>query len=159
MAKSELREALRQRNVRLNQAAEALFEDRRFTTLDRPEVIGIAAFSAADLGFEGGATYRQLTARAFESGWVECPLELGPHLRMQYLGQPEGGQGTPTAPGRAPAGSITIASAPLDGGDATAKGFYLRRVDGDLWLRGYWSGTDHIWRPQDVLVFARARAT
>jgi hypothetical protein len=35
-------------------------------------------------------------------------------------------------------------------------GFYLRRVDGVPWLRGYrcWSG--HVWAPEDVLVFTQA---
>ena len=92
---------------------------------------------------------------ALESALVECPLELGPHLRMQYLDQPEGGDGSPLTHGRAPAGSITVASFPLDESDETPKGFYLRRVDGVLWLRGYWSWAGHVWGPTDLLLFAR----
>jgi hypothetical protein len=59
---------------------------------------------------------------------------------------------------RAPAGSITIASSPLDDRDETPKGFYLRRVDGTLWLRGYRSSPAHVWDPEDVFVFSRARS-
>ena len=155
--KPELRNALSAHKVQLNQAAEALFEDRRFTPLGEHDVIEIVSLSVADLGFRDGATYGQLTARALDSGLVECPLELGPHLRMQFLDQPEVAAGTPITHGRAPAGSITVASSPLDERDETPKGFYLRRVEGVLCLRGYRSWAGHVWSPGDVLVFARDR--
>lgn len=156
MDKRGLLQALRERNVQLNQAAEALFEDRRFTPLSRTRVIEIAALSVADLGFADGATYDQLIARALASGWGECPLELGPHLRLQFPDQAEGSVGFPATKHRAPPGSIAVASAPLDDLDETPKGFYLRRIEGVLWLRGYWSHPGHVWRPEDVLVYARA---
>jgi hypothetical protein len=155
MDKRELLQALRDQKVQLNQAGEALFEDRRFTTLRQKKVIEIACLSVADLGFVEGATYQQLTARALESGLVECPLELGPYLRLQLLDQPEGSAGVPATKHRAPPGSITIASSPLDDCEETPKGFYLRRIDAVLWLRGYWSWPGHIWSPEDVLVFSR----
>jgi hypothetical protein len=73
---------------------------------------------------------------------------------MQVL-EPDGADGKPLTHGRAPPGSITVASSPLDDSDETPKGFYLRRVDGVSWLRGYWSRPGHIWSPRDVLVFSR----
>jgi len=156
MGKSELLQALRDHDVQLNQAAEALFGDRRFTVLSHPQVLEIVPVSVADLGFGEGATYAQLAARALESGLVECPLELGPHLRMQFPDQPEGAVGRPATRGRAPPGSITVASPPLDDADETPKGFYLRRADGVLWLRGYWSWPGHLWGPERVIAFCRA---
>ena len=155
MEKRELVQVLREYNIQFNQAAEALFEDRRFTLLSQSKVVEIAPVSVAALGFAEGATYQQLTARAFESGLVECPLELGPHLRVQFLNQPEGSAGLPETHHLAPFGAITVASTPLDDCDGTPKGFYLRRMDGVLWLRGYWSWPGHIWNPEDVLVFSR----
>lgn len=155
MDKSELLRALREHNVQLNQAAEMLFANRHFTLLGQQQVIEIAPVSVADLGFGEGATSAQLSARALESGLLECPLELGPYLRMQFLDQPEGGGETSTAHAGAPPGSITVASSPLDDADQTPKGFYLRRVDGVSWLRGYWSWPGHLWSPQDVIVFSR----
>ena len=156
LSKSELLAALREHDVQLNQAAETLFADPRFTTLGARHVVEIAALSVAELGFGEGATHGQLIARAFESGLVECPLELGPHLRMQFRNQPDGADAKPLTRGRAPPGSITIASSPLDDSDETAKGFYLRRADSVLWLRGYWSWPGHVWSPDAVLVFSRA---
>jgi hypothetical protein len=152
--KPDLLAALRERDVRLNRAAEVLFADPRFTVSQERRTIEIAAVSVTELGFADGATYRQVTARALASGLEESPLELGPHLRLQFLAQPEGAAGEEKR-GEAPPGSITIASVPLDDTDETPKGFYLRRSDGVLWLRGYWSWPGHVWKPNDVLVFAR----
>ena len=159
MSKSELLQALRDQSVQLNRAAEMLFADLRFTVLGRKQDFEIAPVSVADLGFGEGATYAQLTARALESGLSECPLELGPHLRLQFPDQPEGACDTSTTHGRAPPGSITVASPPLDDSDETPRGFYLRRAGGVLWLRGYWASPDHIRNPDAVFVFARSPQT
>lgn len=153
--KPALLRALRERGVRLNGYAEALFADPRFTTLGRPEVLEIAALSVAEIGFGQGAEYGRIVARALESGWAECPLETGPHLRLAIADQPDGGDGTPRTDGRAPPGSLTVASPPLDDSDDTPKGFYLRRAEGASWLRGYRSWAGHVWSPEDVLVFRR----
>ena len=153
--KPEMIRGLREHNVRLNEAAEALFEDRRFLPLGRSAVVEIAFVSVGDLGFRDGATYEQLVRRALDSGLVESPLELGPQLRVQFQNQPEGSAGFPATEHRAPHGSVTVASPPLDGSDETPKGFYLRRIEGALWLRGYRSWPGHIWGPEDVFVFSR----
>jgi len=155
MSRSALLALLREHGVRLNEAAEALFEDPRFTTPGRRRVVGIAALSVAELGFGDGARYGQLIARARESGLVECPLELGPHLRLQFPEQPAVADGLPSTRGRAPPGSLTITSPPLDEDEATPKGFYLRRVANVSWLRAYRSGSGHVWSPEDLLVFSK----
>jgi hypothetical protein len=155
VSKAELLRALREQGVHLNHFAETLFDDRRFTTLGSPRVVEIAALSVAELGFRAGATCRQIVARGRESGWIECPLETGPHLRLQFTDQPDGSDGMPLTHGRAPPGSITVASPPLDDTDETPKGFYLRRAEGALWLRGYRASSDHVSSPQDVLLFSR----
>lgn len=160
MDKPQLLAALRGHNVQLNQSAEALFDNPRFSPTSksadgRETMLEIAAVSVAELGFAEGATYEQIIRTAREKGLAEAPLELGPHLRLQYPDQPEGSIGFPPTQHCAPPGSITIASPPLDDRDETPKGFYLRRIDGTLWLRGYRSWPGHIWSPQDILVFMR----
>lgn len=152
LSRAELREALRAHGVQLNVAAEALFEDPRFTTLDQPTTLELVTVSVGALGFGEGGTYAQLVQRALELGFIECPLELGPHLRLQSLDQPDAASGTIQTSGRAPTGSVTVASPPLEDADATPKGFYLRCDGGVLWLRGYWSGPDHVWSAEDVFV-------
>jgi hypothetical protein len=157
MDKRELLRTLRERGVQFNRSAEVLFEDPRFTTLSERKTIEIAAVCVGALGFEGGATYEQLTARALQSGLLECPLELGPRLRLPFLHQPESPPGFPVTRklGSAPPNSVTVASIPLDDRDETPKGFYLRKVDGVLWLRGYRSWPGHVWSPDDTFVFSR----
>ena len=154
--KPSLLRSLRLHGVQLNHAADALFEHPDFTILDQPQTVDIAYLSVAALGFSEGATYRQITARAMEAGFAECPLELGPHLRIQFRDQLEAPASTPAAVPGAPPGSITIASSPLDDAELTPKGFYLRRLGDVLWLRGYWSPADHVWAAANVLVFSRA---
>jgi hypothetical protein len=153
--KPSLLRSLRLHGVQLNHAADVLFQHRHFTTLGQPHLVDIAYLSVAALGFSEGATYRQITARAIEAGLAECPLELGPHLRMQFPDQLEAPATAPAAIRGAPHGSVTIASSPLDDAELTPKGFYLRRLGGVLWLRGYWSPADHVWAAADVLVFSR----
>ena len=153
LAKSELLHSLRGRRVCFNEAAEKLFQDPRFTPKSRIETVQIAFRSVGSLGLRNGATYERLIARAAESGLTECPLELGPHLRLQYWNQPDAGGGLAT-PGKAPAGSITVASQWLDDSDDTPKGFYLLRSRGARWLRAYWTSSDYVWAVDDVMVFS-----
>jgi hypothetical protein len=153
---AQLFDAVRRSGVQLNQAAEALFADERFTTLEREQVVPIVARTVRELGFPNGAVYADLAARARELGCSECPLELGPHLRLQFTVQRDSDDGKPLTHGRAPAGSIAVASRPLDDRDDTPKGFYLRRLGDVLWLRGWRSSSDHVWSPEDVFVFARS---
>ena len=155
LAKPELLATLRAHEILLNQAAEELFADHRFEPSRQAKVIGIEALTVSDLGFREGGTYGQLAARALEFGLVECPLELGPYLRLQFLNQPEAPVGHSLTKRGAPSGAITIASMPLDKTDKAPKGFYLRHVDGSRWLRGYWAELDHVWSQEAVWVFSR----
>lgn len=152
--KSQLVRTLRQASIRLNRYAMKLFRDDRFTVSDAKYVLRTVELTVGDLGYVEGATSIEMLAKAGQLGLDPCPLELGPYLRLAYLDQPEGSLGSPIRRHRAPLGSITIASEPLDADPATPKGFYLRRIDGALWLRGYLSDSAHVWSPDDHLVFS-----
>jgi len=155
MSKGELLDELRRHGVELNEAGQALFADDRFTTSQASQVIDTVQVSVAALGHGQGATFARIEERAARMGLSLCPHELGPHLRLQFLDQPEGYLGHPPSQHRAPPGSITVASRPLSQDGDVPKGFYLRRISGVLWLRGYRSGPEHVWSPEDVLVFCR----
>jgi hypothetical protein len=152
--KAELIHRLRAAGVQLNAAGERLFADERFTTTPTPTVVDTVELTVADLGLPAGGTMTEIAHRAATRDLGLCPLELGPHLRLQFVDQPEGFVGQPVRPNAAPVGSITIVSEPLaPGDDDVPKGFYLRRIEGVLWLRGYVSGDDHLWAPNDHLLF------
>ncbi len=153
--KSELLCQLQLAGVRLNEAAQGLFADDRFTTSAFSSVIEIAELSVASLGLHNGATFAQIVEQGASIGLSVCPLELGPHFRLQFTDQPEGFLGPPLSQHRAPPGSVTVASTPLADDEDTPKGFYLRRIEGVLWLRGYRSWPGHLWNPEDVFVFSR----
>ena len=155
LSKSESIAELQRNSIQLNEYARNLFALSGFTTAPAASRLATVELVVAHLGFLRGATTGQIHERAAELGLTLCPLELGPHLRLQYLDQPEGHLGHPPSKHRAPPGSITVASRPLTDDVDTPKGFYLRRIDGVLWLRGYRCAPDDIWRPEDRLVFCR----
>lgn len=155
--KEELLSRLQEANVQLNEAAQALFADARFTTSSVSSFVETVQIPVAALGFPEGATFAKVLERAASNGLIPCTVELGPHLRLQFTDQPEGFLGQPASQHCAPPGSVTLASEPLAEDDETPKGFYLRRIEGDLWLRGYRSWSGHNWSPQDVFVFVRSR--
>lgn len=152
-SKSQLRHELELAGVKLNPAGEELFANAAFTTAAESFQVECVELSVNDLGFTTGVTFEALASIAAELGLALCPLEVGPHLRLQYLDQPEGFLGQPPSQHCAPPGSLTIASPPLNDEYETPKGFYLRKTCGELWLRGYWSGPEQLWSPADRLVF------
>jgi hypothetical protein len=153
MTKPQLLAQLQAANVQLNDSARILFEDNRFKTSPKTFQVQIAEVSVADLGFIDGARIATIHARAIELGHLLCPLELAAHFRLQFPDQPEGFIGQPASQHRAPPGSLTIASPELTPDDNMPKGFYLRRIEGVLWLRGYRSGPEHLWSPADRFIF------
>ncbi len=153
LTKFQLIQKLQQHSVLMNESAERLFADNKFTTSDLTYFLKTVELTVRDLGFAEGATTAQIFKRASEVGLDLCPLELGPRMRFQYLDQPEGYLGKPSLPHQAPYGSITIASEVLSEDEDFPKGFYLRRIDGVLWLRGYRAKQTYVWKPDDHLIF------
>lgn len=155
-SKRELLERLRSGGIELNEAARELFAHDGFTVLEKNVIVTTVEVTVANLGFVDGATSADLFEKAVQLNLMECPIELGPHLRLQYLDQPEGSLGQVPSQHRAPPGSLTIASVQAVEDEDMPKGFYLRRINGVLWLRGYRAGPDHVWSPEDRFVFAFA---
>lgn len=155
MSKPELLAEVLKNGIELNESARVLFANDNFTTSETMSLIETVEISVADLGCAQGAITAEMHERAAKLGLSLCPLELGPHLRLQFLDQPEGYQGFPPSQNRAPPGSITVASRQLTEDDAIPKGFYLRRISGVLWLRGYRSEPEHVYSPEDRFVFCR----
>lgn len=150
--KAELLSRLDAAGVKLNDYARALFADDRFTTSPAGSTIEIKELTVSELGLREGGTFERIVARAEGLGLCECPLEAAPHLRLQSRDQPEGSLDKPPSRHRAPYGSVTVAAL-LPAGDLMT-GFYLRRTDGELWLRGFRCSADHVWSPDDVFAFA-----
>lgn len=148
----EMRAELDARGVLLNAHAEQLLAD---AALDAGvEDVAVVERSVADLGFPSGATLQQIFARADEQGLALCPALTGPYMRLAMADQASAPDSVLSS-GRAPSGSLTVASpAPRDD-DEYPKGFYLRVIDGRPWLRGYRCDAQHVWSPADRFAFRR----
>lgn len=157
VSKPDLLKRLQVQGVQLNAAAEELFADSRFTVAESRSRVLAVELSVSDLGFAEGATMPRLCEAARHLSLLLCPLELGPHLRLLWPDQPEGHIGQPVTTHRAPPNSVTVVSAPLSQDDDTPKGFYLRKIEGLSWLRGYRSDATHLWSAEDRLVFCSAQ--
>lgn len=155
VTKAELLEDLQRHAIFMNESAERLFASELFTTAPTRSSVPTVELRVRDLGFRHGATFAEMMASAHTFDLGLCPLELEPHLRLQYRDQPEGYWGQPVRRHQAPCGAITIASTPLTDDDDVPKGFYLRRIKGELWLRGYRSWPGHVWEPDDRFVFCQ----
>jgi hypothetical protein len=154
LSKRDLLTALYARGIKLNPLGIALFEHPGFATQTTRELLDIACVSVAELGLPDGGSYAEIVQAAMQADLVECPIELGPHLRIAFLCQEEIIAFGPVQ-NQAPPGAITVASPPLDTDEATPRGFYLRCYEGSLWLRGFRSWPGHVWRAEDQFVFAK----
>ena len=153
LSRLELLAELQRNEIELNPAGLELFTNEEFTTSAGTSIVETIEITVANLGFPHGTMIDRVWERAVQLGLSLCPLELAAHLRLQYRDQPEGHIGYPPSQHRAPPGSLTIASPHISADDDIPKGFYLRRIDSVLWLRGYRSGSEHIWSPEDHFVF------
>jgi hypothetical protein len=152
----ELLDDLTAAGIKLNTHANTLLTSDKFQTAQTAITqrdIKVAIVSVRDLGFDHGANTADVYQRAFARQLALCPISLAPHFRLQYQDQPEGASNQPRMPNSAPPGAITIACAPIDTDDDFPKGFYLRRIEGELWLRGYHADSTHVWHANDCFAF------
>lgn len=153
--KQELLEKLETQGVLMNESANTLFKDARFKVSPTSYTLPTVELMVENLGLPQGSNLSGILGEAKRLGLEVCPLELAPFLRLSYMDQPEGFKDKPERLHQAPYGSITIASSPLTGDDEFPKGFYVRRIDGVLWLRGYRASNLHIWNPYDHIIFCK----
>ncbi|WP_245559015.1 hypothetical protein [Humibacter albus] len=151
MTRSELLGELRSRGVLLNSYAETLINHAVFDLRQREEV-GIVERNVGDLGFSTGATLPQVFARAHEHGLEPCPADTGPYLRLMMTWQANAPDSVLSA-GRSPTGALKVACAPVSDDVAFPRGFYLRVVDGQQWLRGFRCDDEYLFSPEDRFAF------
>src|SRR5262245_29366251 len=138
--KIELLSSLLAHGIRLNRYAHILFDDPAFTTSECGRWVLVREVTVAELGLMVGATSEEIFGRARCVGLELCPLELAPYFRLQFSDQTAGPY-------------LTVASRKTRHDDAHPNGFYLRRIDGELWLRGYRATSEYIWEPASKFAF------
>ena len=155
LSKPQLKHKLQQCSIRMNEYGIKLLDDDKFIISPTKRQLETVEILVRNLGFTDGATTSQLFQMADTFGLQLCPIDLGPFLRIQYLDQPETYTSSPEKGNQAPSGSLTIASEALSEDDLFPKGFYLRNIEGELWLRGYIADDLHVWNPYDRFIFCR----
>ncbi|MFS0687999.1 helicase [Sporosarcina sp. 179-K 8C2 HS] len=154
LTKSQIIDKMQRQNIMVNELGKKLFADDNFTTSIETYVLKTVELTVRDLGLLEGGTITEVYRRANQLGLELCPLELGPFMRLRYLDQPEGFLSSQQQ-NQAPYGSITIATKILTEDDNFPKGFYLRRINDVLWLRGYVCDDHHVWEPSNRFVFVK----
>ena len=85
------------------------------------EMVDLVMVSGIDLGSDEKATRSQIFERAIEQGLQICPAEVGPQLRLWYEYQPHDER-------------LFVAMLPVADANCELHSFYLKCIEGDLWL-------------------------
>lgn len=115
------------------------------TVATSPSELTLEIHEVRTLGFDEGATLDRLVQAASQFGLGTCPLEAALHLRLRWMDQAQGPQVTVLSPRPTP-------------DETQPRGFYLRRDESGLWLRGYVASDDWGFGPDEQVVLARRSA-
>lgn len=152
LSRAELLSALDVAGVHLNAYAETLLAGPVFAARTSSRQVCLAQRSVVDLGLTGGGSLSQVHRAAQEQGLLLCPPETAPYLRLA-LAEQDSAPDSLVSAGKAPTGSLTVATPVDTTDDDEPTGFYLRVMDGEPWLRGFRCDDAHLWSPEDRFVF------
>ncbi|MGB0952117.1 MAG: helicase [Planctomycetota bacterium] len=150
-----LQQALEHAGIALNPLAEELLSSAVFACTLPSQHLSLESCTVQALGFPDGATLPAILDAAQAQALHPCPMDAAAYLRLHHLQQVEDSDTKPRSTPGAPAGSLTVATVHPGQPDTFPRGFYLRNIDGTLWLRGYRADDLHVWHPEDTLVFRR----
>lgn len=149
--RTQLLKLLTDAGIGLNAHAETMFAH---PTFDNPaeRTLRVVVRSVEQLGLDNGGVQPEVFAAARNQGLGLCPLVTGPYLRLALMDQADAPDSVLSA-GRAPTGAIHVASEPVSEDVEYPKGFYLRVVDGQRWLRGFCCDDTYVLGPKQQLAF------
>lgn len=152
-SRAEVVRLLLNNGVLLNSHAETLLAHPAFEA-PTGQNLRIVERTVDELGFKHGAVQPRIFEAARNQGLELCPLVTGPYLRLAMMDQANAPDSVLSAC-RAPTGAIHVASEPLSNDVEDPKGFYLRVLDGQPWLRGYVCDDTYVWEPEQRLAFLK----
>ena len=139
---AELRQALVDAGCRISDWADSILAKVALAT--KQTSIDLVIVSVAELGFPNGATLKQIYKAALKKGYLLCPPEVGPQLRLQYAKDDQ------------PLDEwLIIAMEPIADSDGYLNVFNVVRDEGDLWLYSSYGGPGNFYDPESRLVFRR----
>ncbi|WP_225428261.1 hypothetical protein [Levilactobacillus enshiensis] len=152
LSAAQLQTELAAQQISLNSHALTLFKDPRFHAMPAGQTSHLRIVTIGELGLIVPATLPAIFQRAQVLGLQPCPLALAVDLRLQWQTQVKSTNSI-LSKHEAPQGAITVMSPIEDDDPDLPKGFYLRRINDTLWLRGYRCDDRYIWQPTDTLAF------
>lgn len=152
LSKEQLLDRLKSSTIQLNAFAEILLFSPDFAMSTVKQSLSVAEITVGTLGLKQGGTLDQIRQQASRIGLMPCPLETAFYSRFYYDDQEQGTEATEVK-NQNPPGSIVIFSEPLSADHTFPKGLYLRKINGELWLRGYRCSEDYIWAPSNTFLF------
>lgn len=150
---NRLCQQLEENQIHLNAYANQLLRHPQLSFSADKQRAACVIVPLKELGLPQGGSLTEISTAAPSYGLTCCTLEMALHFRLSYR-QLANSTGLKSQ-GKVPAAAITIASVPLEKTDDFPKGFYVRRIDGVDWLRGYTCDARHQFAPDDLFLFQR----
>ena len=129
-------QTLKEHGILTNSYAEKYISHPCFSAGGSGEMTA-AITSLEELGLERGASLDDLFRHIKGTQFTPCPPDTGFFLRLAWTDQPQSQNSILSGTHSSPDQAVTVLSEMLERDDTFPKGLYLRKVDGNLWLRGY----------------------
>lgn len=150
--KEELISLLKEKNILINPLGEKLLESDLFHVTRERQQIDLTEISLIELGLtDGKAGLLEVIRQAQNVGLNICSPDVAPFLRLAYFDD-KNSHGTEKKH-KTPDGAVTVVSEILDEDVHFPKGFYLRKIDNNYWLRGYICDYEHTFEPNERFIF------
>ena len=137
--------ALEHNGKLINDWGSDLLREKAFTALAEMTEVDLVVVSLVELGLMDGVSRGELYEKALRLGLQPCPAEVGPQLRLQYQGQPNGEE-------------LIIGMEPIVDSDGYPRVFSVACNSSDQWLNGdYDGGCSTLWGDDNRIVFVKPR--
>lgn len=141
---TQIRKTLRDQGVKTNKYAEVLLDSVYYKNIPKKEYT-VRILTLKELGFTAEPTLPEIHQQVINCGFELCPLQLAPYLRLKFTTQRVSKNKILTGQKRSPDAAINVLTPVISADTNFPKGFYLRNVDNELWLRGFICGDAHHW--------------
>ena len=131
----------------ISPCAEEIMSKPEFTLAETKRDVELVVTSGSKLGFTESKTLQEIYERATseEFGYMLCPPEVGPQLRLQYLGQPKDEH-------------LLVGMDPIADSRADLRIFSVGHNEvSNMLLNATFVRADYTWNPKGCWVFLRPR--
>lgn len=155
--KEQLPDVLKRHDISINAYAQMYFDHPSFSTDHFPDEVHTVIASLRELGFDRGATLKDIFEILPQYRLKPCHVNTGLFLRIAWKDQKQSVNSILSGSHQAPDQAVTVLSDILERDDTFPKGLYLRNVEGTLWLRGYVCDASYQWSSDDLFAFEEDR--